>query len=340
MIREASNAHNLAALLPSVTPQNSRRCILVTDDRDPADLLRQGHIDHLIRTAIGLGLDPVTAIQMATLNPAEWFGLARRGYGAIAPGYRADITVVDDLRALNIRQVFVGGELVAQDGALLDDTALPAAAPLAHSIHIGWERFPGFGIPAEGEYARVIEAVPGQIVTRHVIERVAVRSGHAIADTSRDMLKIAVVERHRRTGNVGLGFVRGFGLRSGAIASSVAHDSHNIIVVGANDDDMLAALRVVEALGGGQVVVDQRRVLAQAPLPIAGLISDQPIEAVRDMVDQLHAAFTQLGGTLETPFMALAFLALPVIPSLKLTDRGLVDVERFEIVPLWADDDV
>jgi adenine deaminase len=346
MIREASNAHNLAALLPAVTPQNSRHCILVTDDRHPADLLSQGHIDHLIRKAIGLGLDPILAIQMATLNPAEWLGLTRRGYGAIAPGYRADIVVVDDLRALSVSQVFVAGRLVARDGALIDDPSTysassgEAAPRLPRSIWIGWERFPGFGIPAVGEYVRVIETIPGQIVTKQAVVRATVRDGLAVADPGRDLLKIAVVERHGRNGNVGLGFVRGFGMQRGAIASSVAHDSHNLIVVGADDADMLAALKAVEAMDGGQAVVEGGEALARLPMPIAGLISDQPVEAVRDMVYQLHAAFAQLGGTLEAPFMALSFLALPVIPSLKLTDQGLVDVERFEIVPLWADGDV
>jgi adenine deaminase len=340
MIREASNAHNLAALLPAVTPQNSRRCILVTDDRHPADLLGQGHIDHLIRTAIGLGLDPVLAIQMATLNPAEWFGLTSRGYGAIAPGYRADIAVVDDLQALKISQVFVGGRLVARDGVLVEDLPTPLPPGLPRSIRIGWEQFPGFGIPAAGEYVRVIETIPGQIVTKEDVSRATVQDGLAVADPGRDLLKLAVVERHGRNGNVGLGFVRGFGMQRGAIASSVAHDSHNVIIVGTDDDDMLAALKAVEALDGGQVVVEGGAVLAELPMPIAGLISDQPVEAVRDMVDQLHAAFARLGGTLEAPFMALSFLALPVIPSLKLTDQGLVDVEQFQIVPLWVDSEM
>jgi adenine deaminase len=340
MIREASNAHNLAALLPAVTTQNSRRCILATDDRHPADLLGQGHIDHLIRMAIGLGLDPVLAIQMATLNPAEWLGLTRRGYGAIAPGYRADIVVVDDLQALSISQVFVGGRLVAREGALVERMPKPRPPKLPRSIRIGWDNFPGFGIPATGEYVRVIETIPGQIVTKQDVSRATVHEGLAVADPDRDLLKLAVVERHGKNGNLGLGFVRGFGMQRGAIASSVAHDSHNVIVVGTDDDDMLAALKAVEAMDGGQVVVAGGAVLAQLPMPIAGLISDQPIEAVRDMVDRLHAAFAQLGGTLEAPFMALSFLALPVIPSLKLTDQGLVDVERFEIVPLWVDGEV
>jgi adenine deaminase len=340
MIREASNAHNLAALLPAVTPQNSRRCILVTDDRHPADLLSQGHVDHLIRTAIGLGLDPVLAIQMATLNPAEWFGLTRRGYGAIAPGYRADIVVVDDLQALKISQVFVGGRLVARDGALVEDLPIAPPPELPRSIRVGWEQFPGFGITAAGEYVRVIETIPGQIVTKEDVSRATVQDGLAIADPGRDLLKLAVVERHGRNGNVGLGFVRGFGMQRGAIASSVAHDSHNVIIVGVDDDDMLAALKAVEALDGGQVVIEGGAILAQLPMPIAGLISDQPVEAVRDMVDLLHAAFARLGGTLEAPFMALSFLALPVIPSLKLADQGLVDVEQFEIVSLWVDNEM
>lgn len=337
MIREASNAHNLAALLPAVTAENSRRCLLVTDDRHPADLLQQGHMDHLLRMALRLGLDPVTAIRMATLNTAEWFGLTRRGYGAIAPGYRADIAVVDDFRDFNVSFVFVGGELVAQDGKLLNDAALPAPAPLPRSVHINWERFPGFAIPVQGEWVHVIQTIPGQIVTGRGRERILVRSGQAVADPSRDLLKLAVVERHRGTGTVGLGFVRGFGMQRGAIASSVAHDSHNIIVVGTHDDDMLAALKAVEALGGGQVAVLNGEVLAQLPMPIAGLMSDQPIEAVRDMVDGLHTAFARLGGTLPAPFMALSFLALPVIPALKLSDQGLVDVNQFALIPLWAD---
>jgi adenine deaminase len=185
----------------------------------------------------------------------------------------------------------------------------------------------------------VIETIPGQIVTKQDVSRATVRDGLAVADPGRDLLKIAVVERHGKNGNVGLGFVRGFGMRRGAIASSVAHDSHNVIIVGVDDDDMLAALKAVEALDGGQVVVAGGEVLARLPLPIAGLISDQPVEAVRDMVNGLHAAFAQLGGTLEAPFMALSFLALPVIPSLKLTDQGLVDAEQFKLVPLWVDGD-
>jgi len=339
MIREASNAHNLAALLPVVDAQNSRRCILVTDDSHPADLLGQGHVDHLVRQAISLGLDPALAIQMVTLNPAEWFGLTRQGYGAIAPGYRADITVVDDLRGLKISHVFVGGALVAQDGGMLVDLPQPEPPRLPRAVRIGWERFRGFAIPAAGTHVRVIETIPGQIVTRHVVEPATLRDGMAVADPSRDLLKIAVVERHGRNGNTGLGFVRGFGLRRGAIAGSVAHDSHNVIVVGANDDDMLTALRAVEALGGGQVVVAQGQALAQLPLPVAGLLSEEPVEQVRDMVEQLLAAFADCGGTLEAPFMALSFLALPVIPRLKITDKGLVDVDRFDIVPLWADDE-
>ncbi|MCZ7569099.1 MAG: adenine deaminase [Ardenticatenaceae bacterium] len=339
MIREASNARNLAALLPVVTPRNSRRCLLVTDDRHPADLLEQGHIDHLIRKAIRLGLDPITAVQMATINAAERFGLDRAGYGAIAPGSRADIVVVDDLRALTISQVFVDGKLVARDGRLVNTQALPAPPAMPPSIHINWERFPGFAIKAEGSRVKVIETVPGQIVTRRSAADVRSEDGLVVADPERDLLKLAVVERHHGTGNVGLGFVRGFGLKRGAIASSVAHDSHNVIIAGTDDDDMLAALKAIAAMDGGQVAVADGEVLARLPLPIGGLMSDRPVEAVRDMVDQLHAAFARLGGTLEAPFMALSFLALPVIPTLKLTDKGLVDVERFELVPLWADDD-
>ncbi len=335
MIREASNAHNLRTLLPVVTERTSRRCLLVTDDRHPADLLTEGHMDHLVRTAISLGLDAITAVQMATLNPAEWFSLDQKGYGSLAPGARADILVLGDLDTVRVEQVYVAGELVAENGRLTGPTP-DAPPPPPRSVMIPWDRFPGFRIAAEGQTVRVIEPIPGQIVTRQSTAEPLISDGAAVADVSRDLLKIAVVERHRGTGNVGLGFVRGFGLQRGAIASSVAHDSHNVILVGTNDDDMLAALRAVEAMGGGQVAVADGAVLASLAMPIAGLMSDQPVEAVRDQVDALHQAFNDMGGTLPDPFMALSFLALPVIPSLKLTDLGLVDVEKFAPVSLWV----
>ncbi|KPV52392.1 adenosine deaminase [Kouleothrix aurantiaca] len=335
MIREASNARNLAALLPAVTPANSRRCLLVTDDRTPADLLDEGHINFLVRKAIGLGLDPVIAVQMATLNVAEYFGL--RGRGAIAPGYRADMVVLDDLSAdFAVLEVYRAGALVAANGQLLAEsrTGVP---PLPNSVHLPALTAASFAIPAAGERARIIGLVPDQIVTRALSDTVRVENGMAVADPERDILKLAVIERHGRGGAVGLGFVQGFGLREGALASSVAHDSHNIIVVGTNDADMLAAAQALAGMQGGQVAVAGGTVLAAVPLPIAGLMSDQPVETVRAQVDALNAATRGLGCPLHAPFMALSFLALPVIPSLKLTDQGVVDVEQFALVPLFED---
>ncbi len=335
MIREASNARNLAALLPAVTPANSRRCLLVTDDRTPADLLDEGHINFLVRKAIGLGLDPILAVQMATLNVAEYFGL--RGRGAIAPGYRADMVVLDDLSAdFAVLEVYRAGALVAANGQLLAEsrTTVP---PLPNSVHLPALTAASFAIPAAGERARIIGLVPDQIVTRALSDAVRVENGMAVADPARDILKLAVIERHGRGGAVGLGFVQGFGLREGALASSVAHDSHNIIVVGTNDADMLAAAQALAGMQGGQVAVAGGTVLAAVPLPIAGLMSDQPVETVRAQADALNAATRGLGCPLHAPFMALSFLALPVIPSLKLTDQGVVDVEQFALVALFED---
>lgn len=337
MIREASSARNLEGLLAIVTPENSRRCCFCTDDRHPGSLLTQGHIDHVVRKAVSLGLNPVTAIQMATLNTAEWFGLDEQGYGAIAPGRRADIVVFDDLESLRAEQVYVEGELVAENGRLITDVS-QVASTLPKSVTINWDEFDGLTVPApeDATEIRVIEAVEGQIVTGHRTVPARIEDGRAVAEVERDILKLAVVERHRNTGNVGVGFVSGFGLQRGALASSVAHDSHNIIVVGTNDEDMLTAIRAIESLGGGQVAVADGDVLAALPLPIAGLMSDRPIEEVAQMDEEIHAAAQELGCTLSSSFMTLSFLALPVIPALKLTDKGLVDVETFVPISLWV----
>ncbi|GAP62342.1 adenine deaminase [Ardenticatena maritima] len=291
-----------------------------------------------MRKAIALGLDPITAIQMGSINTAEWFGLDRRGYGALAPGFRADILVLDDLNTFRVQRVFVEGRLVAEEGRLLVNVP-PAPSTLPPSVHINWDAFPGFDIPAPAGHstARVIEVIEGQIVTGERFMPARIENNRALADPTRDMLKLAVVERHHGTGNVGVAFVTGFGLQRGALASSVAHDSHNIIVVGTNDDDMLAAVRAIETLGGGQVAVADGELLAALPLPIAGLMSDRPLEEVAAQDEAIHHAARALGCRLSSPFMALSFLALPVIPKLKLTDKGLVDVERFDFVEIWVD---
>ena len=333
MIREGSTARNLRGLLPLVTPENARRCLFVTDDRHPSDLLREGHIDFLLREAIAQGLDPILAIQMATINPAEYFRLHDKG--AIAPGRRADLVVLSDLHDLWAELVFRGGQLVAQDGQLLPETIRQVTTPLRSSINIAPLDEGAFRVPADGSRLRVIGVLPGQIVTEKLLLPPRVEDGAAVADVERDILKLAVVERHLASGRVGVGFVRGFGLRRGAIASSVAHDSHNVIVVGTNDADMLAAVREVARLRGGLVAIMDGQLAAAVPLPIAGLMSDRPLGVVADQLDRLLSVAREMGCTLHDPSMSLAFLALPVIPALKLTDRGLVDVTQFRFVPLF-----
>lgn len=336
-IREGSAARNLGALLPLVMelPHALSRFCFCTDDRHPADLRDEGHIDHIVRKAIGLGLDPVRAITIGSLNTARHYRI--RDMGAVAPGYRADLIVCEDLREFRPRLVYRHGNLVAREGAYLGPTpsvgAYPAA-PVRLPAGIGVE---SFAIRcAEGARVRVIGMDPHQLVTEHLVEPALVRDGRAVADPSRDMLKLAVIERHHGTGNLGLGFVRGFGFRSGALASTVGHDAHNLAVVGDNEPDMLAAARALAEAGGGQCVVSGGRVLAMLPLPIAGLMSDQPAETVIAQQAGLLGAARTLGCPHDDPFMPLSFMPLPVIPSLKLSDMGLVDVDRFEIVPLIA----
>jgi adenine deaminase len=332
-IREGTAARNLKALLPLVTPLNAVNCSFCTDDRHPEDLLDEGHIDALLRMAIAEGLDPITAIQMATINTANYFGL--RGLGMLAPGYRADLIVVDDLKDFRARVVFSEGRVVAEDSDYKGARPTPPAPP-GGGGNVKWEAV-DLSVPVSGEaMARVIDAIPGQIVTGQSIELLKAENGQAAADPRRDLLKIAVIERHRATGNVGVGFVRGFGLQRGAIASTVAHDNHNIVVVGATDSDMMAGARAVAETGGGQAVVVDGRVLESVPLPIAGLMSDLPLEEVRGRVEAMGRAVRGLGGTLPDPLMTMSFLALAVIPELKITDQGLVDVNEFKPVPLFV----
>jgi len=334
-IREATNAHNLLPLLPMITPENSRRICFCTDDRHPADILDQGHIDYMLRTAIEHGVPPITAIRMATLNAAEYFGLHDRG--AIAPGRRADLVIFSDLQNIHAEQVYRGGKLAAKDGTVIPWARPQRTTVLRSTINIDWRKI-DLSIPAEGERIRIIGAIPNQLITENIVENAKIENGFAVADVSRHLLKMVVIERHMATGNVGKGFVRGLGLKKGAIASTVAHDHHNLVVAGADDESMLTAAYAVAETRGGLAVAVGGEVLAQVPLPIAGLMSDQPIETVRQQMDALLAAVHQLGSPLHDPFMTLGFLALPVIPSLKLTDMGLVDVDKFEIVPLFLND--
>lgn len=339
MIREGTTEKNLEDLLPLVTDRTASRCLLVVDDRSCRDLQQDGDVDAVVRKAIALGLDPVRAIQLATINPATYFGL--RDLGAVGPGYRAHLLVCDDLERLGIRQVYHNGRLVAEDGKPLFEAPETPMLALTHTFHVrglGPQSFAlsAAGLPTGRQGVRypVIEVVPGQIITGHAVEVVRVEDGHIAADLERDILKLAVVERHRATGNVGVGLVRGFGLRRGALASSYAHDSHNIVVVGTNDEDMFRAALNVATLQGGLVAAADGRVVASLPLPVAGLMSPRPIDEVARDLDAVEEAARSLGATVPAPFAVLSFLALPVIPTLKLTDRGLVDVAKGEFVDL------
>jgi adenine deaminase len=336
MLREGSLAKNLADLLPAVTPASLRRTMLVTDDCHPEDLLESGHLNALLKKAVALGLDPLQAMIMVTLNPAEYFRLRDRG--AVAPGLKADLVVTADLQEFRVNQVFKNGDLVVDGGRLLGDLPSPEAPVPATAFRVQEFQVEALSPAAAGDLVKVIGLVPGQLLTEKRILPAPVRDGRLAADPAQDLLKLAVVERHRATGNLGLGLVQGFGLQRGALASSVAHDSHNIVVVGAEEADMLRAVRHLTALGGGLAVVADGRVLADLPLPIAGLMSPRPLGEVAAAYGRLKAAYRELGGTLPDPFMALSFLALPVIPELKLTDLGLVDVGRFQVVPLWGED--
>jgi len=335
-LREGSVARNLAALLPIITPNNERWLCFCTDDRQPPDLLEEGSIDHLVRTAIAAGVPPVSAIRMATLNPAEHFRFSDRGL--IAPGRRADLVIFDNLGAPQPDLVYHGATLVARGGTLVPPDRQEAPSgfdpTIWNTVHVDWARV-DLRIPAQGHRVRVIGVVPGQLLTECLFMESRIESGWAVADPARDLLKIAVIERHHASGRVGLGFVKGMGLTRGAIASTVAHDHHNLIVIGADDESMATAARAVARTGGGQAVAESARVLSLLPLPIAGLMSDEPIEQVRDRMTALIAGARALGSTLHDPFMVMSFLGLEVIPALKLTDLGLVDVLARQVVPLF-----
>jgi len=330
MIREGSSEKNLDALLPLVTDKTYKRCLFVVDDRSCVDLLGDGDIDAVVRKAIRRGLDPVRAIQMATINTAERFRLDR--LGAVAPGYIANLIVIGDLSKLKIEMVFYQGRLVAGGGKSLFPSYQPGGKRLTDTVNVKTFAIEKLTLSASGETEPVIEIVPGQIITKKRVEKVKVVGGVIVPDISRDILKLVVVERHKATGNIGLGLVKGFGLKRGALASTIAHDSHNIVAVGTNDEDIFTAIKEIERLGGGLVIAVNGRVLASLALPIAGLLSDEPLEVVVSKLEKLEQLAGDLGTTLPSPFATLSFLALPVIPELRLTDLGLVDVNAFKLI--------
>jgi len=340
MIREGSSEKNLDALLPLVTDNTYKRCFFVVDDRNCSDLLREGDIDAVVRKAIDRGLEPIRAIQMATINAADYFRLHDRG--GIGPGYIANLITITDLAKLEIDMVFYQGKLVARQGKPLfplppvtlelRDT-VRIKSPMGKSLKIPLPRREklGEGETSEESYP-VIEIVPGQIFTKKAIEKMKVVDGTVMPDVERDILKLVVVERHKASGNIGLGLVKGFGLKKGALASSVVHDSHNIIAVGANDLDILKAIEEINRLQGGLVVCANLEILASLPLPIAGLLSPEPLDVVVSQHERVEKAAASLGNLPPAPFALLSFLALPVIPELRLTDLGLVDVVEFKLI--------
>ena len=334
MIREGTTEKNLAELLPLVTDDTYARCLLVVDDRSPADLRDEGDLDAVVRKAVRLGLDPIRAVQLATINPATYFGLRDRG--AVAPGHLADLIVADNLTDIRARLVLYRGRPVAEDGRALFPVPSTALAQLTSGFQVRPLPEDAFALTAPAGSVPVIEIVPGQIITRRVDIHPRVEDGRIIADPERDVVKLAVVERHHGTGNLGVGLVRGLGLRRGAIASSFAHDSHNIVVAGVSDPDMLAAVRHLADAGGGLTAVLDGRPLATFPLPVAGLMSPEPLATAAEQYRAVEDAAAGLGASVHAPFAVLSFLALPVIPEIKVTDRGLVDVNASAFIDLSA----
>ena len=358
MIRQGTHEKNLQDLIPLINDFNSSHVSLVSDDRDVIDLKENGHMDYLVRTAISFGLPPIRAIQMASINTARYFGL--KNSGAIAPGFRADFMLLDNLESFRISQVFLDGKRIntgssssavgdtiekGNSDILVNNNPSSSLSVKQNTMHIKALDDPKmFTIPAKSitsssSLILVIGVFPGQIITqKRIIESKLDELYRPVADSERDIAKLAVIERHHRTGNIALGFVQGLGLKRGAIASSVAHDSHNLVVAGMNDMDMLAAAKHISSIAGGLAVVNNKQVTASLPLPIAGLMSDQSIKSVISSLMTVNEACRKLGdNVIKDPFMLLSFLCLPVIPSLKLTDKGLVDVDKFQFTDLWVD---
>ena len=334
MIRQGTHAHNLKDLLPLVTPITERRCMLVSDDRQADTIAQRGHMDDLLRLAVDGGIDPVTAIRLVTLNPAARFGL--HGRGALAPGYRADIVVLEDLHDFQVSRVYHGGKLVAQGGRCLhpcDQSFTPTARQTMHLPELTPQLF---RVPVEGPKVRVIELFKDQIITGQALEQTPQKGGYLAADPTSDLALAYVIERHKASGDRGACLLRGLGFKSGALATSVAHDCHNLVLAGTDEDSLLVAARAVAEMGGGLAVAKEGRVLAKLPLPLAGLMSDQPYDHVAAEISDIDLAAAQV-CRMPSPFMVLSFIALEVIPHLKLTGRGLVDVDQFKPLDLFVE---
>lgn len=334
MLRQGSACKNLKSLLPAVTPENSRRVIFCSDDRQPKTILEEGHLDNHLRLCVEEGVDPITAIRMATLNAAECFGLDDRG--AIAPGYRADIVLLDDLKDFKAEKVWVAGELTADQGKYLPEVIKEDITPVMGSVHLKDFSAEKFKMNLKGNRVHTIEIQPGGVVTKKSVDEIQVKDGEFVFDPGQDIVKVAVVERHQLTGNVACGFLKGYGIKEGAVALSVAHDSHNIIVVGVSDEEMAFAVEALKEQSGGVVLVKDGKVIESMPMPIAGLMSDQSAEWVDAKLTALHEkAYEVLGVNDDVePVMTLCFMSLAVIPELKLTDEGLFDVTKFAFIDI------
>jgi adenine deaminase len=325
MLREASIARNLRDLLPLVKKFGSDWCMFCTDDREPGFIVEEGHINQMVRTAVSEGISPEDAVVMATINPATYHRLWH--LGAVAPGYQADILVLDDLKSFNPRHVL-------KRGAEPRHVKIEVPEWVRQTMHLAPVDADSFRIPGGAKRIRVIQVIASQLLTGTEVVEPTVRNGALVADPGRDLAKIAVLERHHATGRIGLGFATNIGLKRGAYASTVAHDAHNVVVIGVDDADMAACACRLADIGGGIVIAESGRVLEELPLPVAGLMSDQPLADVYARLTSMERRLATLGVTMAAPFMTLSFLALSVIPELKITDRGLVDVGRFELVPL------
>lgn len=330
MIREGTAAKDLDALIPVLKEKNTRKCMFVTDDRHPKDL--RVHINDMVRRAVDAGVDVIKAVQIGSLNTAEYFGL--KNQGAVAPGYKADLLILPDLKTFKPYLVIKDGKVVAENGKLLKDFAKFEKPSVRSSINVRWIEEKDFEIKGTSEFVNTIEIIPHQLVTKSSVCKAKFENGKLNSNTETDTLKILVMERHRATGNIGKGFVKGFNLKSGAIASTVAHDSHNMIIVGTNDFDMYTAAVELVKMQGGKVVVNNGEVIAKLPLPIAGLISDKDFDYVVKHCDELNSAVKELGCNLDDAFMTMSFLSLPVIPELKITDKGLFSTKKWDFVKI------
>lgn len=331
MIREGTAAKDLEALLPLLVKANTRKCIFVTDDRHPEDL--SPHINGMVKKSVEYGVDPIKAIQMASLNTAEYFNI--KNLGAIAPGYKADFLVFPNLVDFEPELVFKNGELVANKGHLVNKSPRKEIMGVRNSVNVKWIEYDDFKIEAKSDTVRAIQLIPKQLLTKSVISKICVVDGFAESNVENDTLKICVIERHRASGNIGKGFVKGFKLKSGAIASTVAHDSHNMVIIGTNDEDMYKAAVALIKSHGGKIVVNNGEVISHLPLPVAGLISDKDSDYVIEKGEELARATKSLGCELEDAFMPMGFLPLPVIPELKITDKGVFDTTKCQFIDIF-----